>query len=312
MLLRVALFALMAIGLAGFGAVTWRATHLPPPPPPPVVASVQHAAPPPPVTAAVLVAGASLQGGSFLRPEDISTATLEKATLAASVELDTKANRAALNGALVRHSLASGQTITSADVILPGEHGFVAAILAPGMRAIMVGSAEIDGDTSLLSPGDRVDLILTQMQDGGAGGKVALARGLSAETVLSNIRVLAVDQQLVQRATADKDKDKKVGLAAPGPTAGGLTLEVSPLDAEHLVLALKLGKIALAVRPAETMAGTGGITLARADIASGMAPPPPPIRAGDVMHTLNAPTDGHGAITAVHVFDSTGEKDFQF
>ncbi len=311
MILRIALFALMAVGLAGFGAVTWRATHLPPPPPPaPMVASMPHVAPPPPpVTRTVLVAAGSLQGGSFMRPEDLSTATIEKASLPENAELDTKANRASLNGALVRHSLAPGQTITSPDVILPGEHGFVAAILAPGMRAVMVGAGQIDGDTSLLSPGDHVDIILTETQEETAGSKLALARKISAETVLSDIRLLAVDQQLVQRATIDKDK--KAGMPGMVQSEGGLTLEVSPLDAEHLVLALKLGKIALAVRPAEGTAASGGITLARADIAHGMAPPPP-IRAGDVMHTLNAPTDAHGAITAVHVYDSTGEKDFQF
>nr|WP_321985765.1 Flp pilus assembly protein CpaB [uncultured Lichenicoccus sp.] len=310
MILRIALFALMAVGLAGFGAVTWRATHMPPPPPPkPIVAIAPQAAPPPPpVTATVLVAAGSLRGGSFMRPEDLSTATLEKATLPANVELDTKANRADLNGALVLHSLAPGQTVTAADVILPGEHGFVAAILAPGMRAVMVGGAQIDGDTSLLSPGDRVDIILTEAQEETAGSKLALARKISAETVLSNIRLLAVDQQLVQRAAADKDKN--VGMPGLAPGAGGLTLEVSPLDAEHLVLALKLGKIALALRPAERDAAAGGITLARAEMAR--ETPPAPIRAGDVMHTLNAPTDVHGAITAVHVYDSTGEKDFQF
>ena len=309
MVLRIALFALMAIGLAGFGAVTWRATHLPPPPPPPpVVASVQRAAPPPPpVTETVLVASGSLQGGSFLRPEDLSTAPLEKATLPANVELDTKTNRAALNGALVRHSLAPGQTLTTTDVILPGEHGFVAAILAPGMRAVMVAPDQIASDTSLLSPGDRVDIILTETQDGGTGAKIAMARGLSAETVLSDIRVLAVDQQLVQRSVVD-NKDKKLGLPVAGPAGGGLTLEVSPLNAEHLVLALKLGRIALAVRPAEN---SGSVTLARADLGRGVNPPPP-IRAGDVMHTLNAPNDLHGAVTAVHVYDGTGEKDFQF
>ncbi|TLU70868.1 Flp pilus assembly protein CpaB [Lichenicoccus roseus] len=304
MLLRIALFALMAIGLAGFGAVTWRATHLPPPPPP-VMATARVAPPPPPVTASVLVAASNLQGGSFLHPDDVTTATLEKATLPANVELDTKANRASLNGALVRHSLTAAQTLTSADVILPGEHGFVAAILAPGMRAIMVGSEQIAGDTALLSPGDRVDIILTDVQEEISGSKLALARKILAETVLTNVRILSVDQQLVQRATVDK-KASQPGLPV-GP--GGLTLEVTPLEAEHLVLALKIGKIALALRPAETSAGSG-IALARADLP-GRAPPPP-VRAGDVMHSLNAPTDLHGAISAVRVYDSSGEKDFQF
>ena len=52
--------------------------------------------------------------------------------------------------------------VTAGSVVKPGERGFLAAVLEPGMRAISVPVDEAAGNAGLIFPGDRVDLILTQ------------------------------------------------------------------------------------------------------------------------------------------------------
>jgi pilus assembly protein CpaB len=300
-ILRILLFGVMALGLCGFGAVAWRATHLPPPPPPTVAAAEQKPPPPPPVMIAVLTTAHGLRAGTVLKPEDVTATPVAELSVRPGAERDTPNTRASLNGALLRHSLSAGQTIIAADVLLPGERGFLAAMLAPGMRAVAIGIGQIVSDAGLVAPGDRLDLILTDA-DEQADAKLKPGRSIFAETILSDLRVLAVDQQLIQVATVDPDK--RLGVSS-------ITVEVSPMGAERLALALRLGKVALAIRAVESSRPEGGLVLA----AAGDTPPAPPraIRAGDVLHSINAATDGHGAITTVHVFDGQGAgQEFKF
>ena len=303
MILRILLFGLMALGLCGFGAVAWRATHLPPPPPP-VVATVERVAPPPPppVMVAVLTAAHGLRAGSVLKPEDLAATSVAEHMVLQGAERDTQVVRASLNGAILRHSLSPAQTITNTDVLLPGDHGFVAAMLAPGMRAMAIQSSQIASDAGLVWPGDRLDLILTDA-DEQPGASIKPGRAIFAETILSDLRVLAVDQQLIQVAAPSADKRAEIS---------SITVEVSPAGAQRLALALRLGKVTLAIRAIESRHPEGGLILAAAHDA---APPAPPkaIRAGDVLSSVNAPTDGRGAFTSVRVFDGQGaSQEFKF
>ena len=70
-----------------------------------------------------------------------------------------------MRGALLRHYLNSGAILTAGDVLHPRERGFLAAVLAPGARAISVGVDAVTGNGGLIWPGDRVDMILTQQLD---------------------------------------------------------------------------------------------------------------------------------------------------
>ena len=299
--MRLFLFGVMAISLCCFGAVAWRATHLPPPPPP-VVAAVPQAAAPPPVMIAVLTAAHGLRAGSILKPEDLATASVAVPAVGQGAEPDTQIARASLNGAMLRHSLSPGQAIVTTDVLLPGDHGFLAAMLAPRMRAVAIGIAQIGSDVGLLSPGDHVDLILTNADEQG-DAKSNSARSIFAETVMSDVRVLAIDQQLMQAAAVDPAKPVQVS---------SVTVEVSPLGAERLALALRLGKVALAIRGVESSRPNDAPVLVG---DRDTAPPAPPraIRAGEVLHSVNSATDGQGAVTTVRVFDGQGSsQEFKF
>ena len=119
------------------------------------------------------------------------------------MSVDSQETRRSLSGAMVRRSLPAGEPIRMADVIRPSDHGFLAAALDAGMRAVTVGVDATSGATGLISPGDRVDLILTQtIQE----PSLPLGRRVVAETVLSDVRVIAIDQQLVQGAETNNNE----------------------------------------------------------------------------------------------------------
>ena len=155
MILRITFFALMALGLVGFGTVAWISTR---PPPPPAVA----AAPPAPTKTTVLAAARPTRAGMLLKPEDVASKEIPISEMRPDLSPDTPEARRALSGAMVRRSLSVGEPVRAGDVMRPGDHGFLAAVLGPGMRAVTVGVDAITGSAGLIWPGDRVDLILTQ------------------------------------------------------------------------------------------------------------------------------------------------------
>src|SRR3954452_7243827 len=87
-----------------------------------------------------------------------------------------------LIGTVVRNEIAAGQPITQGSLIKPGDRGFLAAALGPGMRAITVPVSVTSGVAGFIFPGDRVDIVLTQEVTGGGEGLPLKA----SETVFRN------------------------------------------------------------------------------------------------------------------------------
>jgi pilus assembly protein CpaB len=278
MVVRIMFFALMAIGLVGFGTVAWISTRPPPPPP-------QLAAPPPPAKVAVLGAARPLRAGSLLKPEDLAAKEILVSDQTADMSADTPDGRRALSGAMVRRSLSKGEPVRSSDVMRPGDHGFLAAVLQPGMRAVTVAVDATTGAAGLIWPGDRVDLILTQTIQATA---MPLGHRVAAETVLSDVRVIAIDQQLVQGADANQTDNQ----------ARTVTLEVTQDQAVSVSVATRLGRLSLSVRSAD--AGTN--VAASRDTTWAV----------DVSPALGAEPPAHQQDT-LRVYSGSGEaKEFKF
>src|SRR5579863_6671355 len=192
MVLRIVFFALMALGLVGFGTVAWISSR---PPPAPAAAT-----PAPPSKVVVLAAAHPLRAGSLLKPEDLTSKEIPVSEWRTDMNVDNADMRRALQGAMVRRSLSAAEPVRTDDVMRPGDHGFLSAVLEPGMRAVTVGVDATTGAAGLIWPGDRVDLILTQtIQE----ASLPLGHRVVAETVLSDVRVIAIDQQLVQGADSN-------------------------------------------------------------------------------------------------------------
>jgi pilus assembly protein CpaB len=140
-----------------------------------------------------------------------------------------------LIGTVVRNEITAGQPLTSGSVVRPGERGFLAAALGPGMRAVTVGVSATSGVAGFVFPGDRVDLVLTQEVTGGGDGPPLRA----SETIVRNIRVLAVDQRLNAR-------DESGNQVAQ--TVATVTFEATPKIAEKIAVAQTIGQLSLSLR----------------------------------------------------------------
>src|SRR5437868_1326303 len=140
-----------------------------------------------------------------------------------------------LIGTVVRNEITAGQPLSQGAIVRPGERGFLAAALGPGMRAVTVGVSATSGVAGFVFPGDRVDLVLTQEVTGGGDGPPLRA----SETIVRNIRVLAVDQSLDARNPEGNQ------VAHPSAT---ITFEATPKIAEKIAVAQTIGQLSLSLR----------------------------------------------------------------
>ncbi|RUN76880.1 Flp pilus assembly protein CpaB [Sphingomonas sp. TF3] len=141
-----------------------------------------------------------------------------------------------LMGTVVRNAITAGQPITQGALVKPGDRGFLAAALGPGMRAVTVPVQTQTSVAGFVFPGDRIDLILTQTVPGGGDGPPLKA----AETIMRNLRVLATDQ----RTDNGVGEDGKAVVR----TFSNVTIEATPKIAEQIAVAQTLGSLSLSLR----------------------------------------------------------------
>lgn len=249
----------------------------------------QRATVAPPPTEQILVAAAPLSGGALIQPNNISTSTVLVAKVPAGAIQDTPQNRTSITGAMVKSSLAQDAVITNASIIRPGDHGFLAAVLSPGMRAVTVAVDNVTGADGLIWPGDRVDVLLTQNISGAPESK-----SIAAEVVLSNVRVIATGTELIKSPGNDNGNNNS-------QSASTVTLEVTQEQAARCLVAVNLGKLSLIVHSAQSLQ-------AKAITAS----PPPPVWAGQVSPALSATQPTEQPVTTVKVISAGTSGEFKF
>jgi pilus assembly protein CpaB len=230
MIVRVAFFILMSLGLIGFGTVAWITTR-----------PMGLGGPAP--TKVILVAATQIDGGSLLTADNLQQKEIPITEVTKEYNLDTPDVRRGLMGAMVKRTLGAGEAIRSDDLMRPSDHGFMAAVLSPGMRAVTINVDAASGSSGLIWPGDRVDLILTQVNN-----DASLGKRISAHTVLSNVRVVAVDAQLV----AGPNRNAAAIVDSANRT---VTLEVDEDQAQRVAVGMRLGRLSVSVRASSTIAG---------------------------------------------------------
>src|SRR5580693_3943033 len=200
-------------------------------PPPPA------AAPPPPLaTVDILVAKNDLSRGEVIGEGDIDWQTWPAASANASFVKRTDRPDAIHQfvGAIARESVASGEPIRDPAVVFAKGSGFLAATLPKGMRAVSMEVSAENGAGGFILPDDHVDVMLTRRDK--AAEKMTGVEKFTSEAILRNVRVLAIDQAVEEKA------GQKVVV---GKTA---TLELNPDQAETLALSRQLGTLSLALR----------------------------------------------------------------
>ncbi|MEM6665780.1 MAG: Flp pilus assembly protein CpaB [Pseudomonadota bacterium] len=140
-----------------------------------------------------------------------------------------------LSGAISRQSFLAGEPINEGKLVY-SDRGFMSAILPKGMRAISTEISPESGAGGFILPNDRVDVILTKREN---SADETGADPFVSQTILGNVRVLAIDQ------TIEEQDGRQVVV---GSTA---TLELKPEQSEILALAEELGDISLALRSLE-------------------------------------------------------------
>ena len=142
----------------------------------------------------VFVPATELGVGTIIRPEQLGRIPMAKSAITPEMVVADDAGQKLLVGSVARQVLAQGVPIARSATVQPGDRGFLAAVLPKGMRAVSIPVTEITGVSGLVMPGDRVDIILTYSI---AGDLINAGREIHAsETVVSNLRVLALDQRL--------------------------------------------------------------------------------------------------------------------
>lgn len=183
----------------------------------------------------VLVATKALPVGTILDAESFRYQPWPKDLVEQVYFLKGQADPAQLAGAVVRNAITAGQPLTQGSLVKPGDRGFLAAALGPGMRAVTVPVSAQSSVAGFIFPGDRVDLVLTQSVSGGGDGDPLKV----SETILRNLRVLATDQ----RTDAMGDDGKPVV-----QTYSNVTIEVTPKIAEKIAVAQTIGSLSLSLR----------------------------------------------------------------
>jgi pilus assembly protein CpaB len=192
---------------------------------------------PMPATVAYFVAARPLPRGTLAREEDFTVRSVPRERVPAGAILETPDSKVGLPGALLRKFVDAGSAVTLEDILRPRDRGFLASVLAPDSRAISIKVDEETGVSGLIRPGDHVDVVLTQVFE-----KADPTRRAMSETVLRNVRIIAIDQEIAQGGRPVS--------AALGKIAQTVSLELAPEQVKKIAVAKQLGTLSLAVRAA--------------------------------------------------------------
>lgn len=182
----------------------------------------------------VLVAQRALPVGTIITADALGYQSWPQEMVQDAYFIEGTADMAKLLGTVVRHPVTAGEPVTQGSLVAPGDRGFLAAALGPGMRAVTIPVSARTAVAGFVFPGDHIDLVLTQTVKGPMGQALK-----ASETILKNLRVLATDQSTEQEAVEGKTRVR---------TFSTVTLEVTPKLAEKIAVAQTIGTISLSLR----------------------------------------------------------------
>lgn len=242
---KLMLFLGVFLVLAGLGLSVLLIKRITSQLPQPTVAQV-------PTGPAVLVALRALPTGTLLRTGDFGWKEVAVAQIKPSNITRGMVSEGEFMGAITRRDFAESEALNTNDLVKPSDRRFLAAVLKPGYRAVSIAIDAPQSASGLTLPGDYVDIILTQSF---AENVASAARRSVGETILSNLRVVAVERSLgaMTEGTMESAAAAATRGAEPKPPKT-ISLEVDEQQAQILFVALQLGKLQIAVRP---LAGSG-------------------------------------------------------
>jgi pilus assembly protein CpaB len=183
----------------------------------------------------VLVAKRALPVGTIITADAVGYQLWPQEMVQDAYFIDGEADMSKLLGTVVRNPITAGEPVTQGSLVSPGDRGFLAAALSPGMRAVTIPVSAKTGVGYFIFPGDRVDMMLTQTVSGEEGASLK-----TTETILRNLRILATDMSTETTTTPEgKTVVRKMS---------NVTIEVTPKIAEKIAVAQTIGTLSLALR----------------------------------------------------------------
>jgi len=206
-------------------------------------------------TATVVVASSALDFGAILKKENLKvirwpSKNLPKNSFKTLDELVKKGT-----SRVVLRRIEANEPVLSSKVSGFGGRASLSTIISDEMRASTIRVNDVNGVAGFVLPGDRVDVMITRSVE--AGGKNnRRSKNLITDLLLQNVKVLATDQN----ASEDKEKPS---------VAKAVTLEVTPRQAQKLVLAQKVGSLSLALRNVKNGSSAATYTVSINDLRVG-------------------------------------------
>ena len=220
------LVLLLAAGSAVGAGVMVRKTMTPPASTPELRA---------PVKAEILVTRRAIAAGETVRPADLRwQAWPPGATHPAAYRRKPGASAPPFKPAIARYPLTEGEPVVESKLVRQGEGGVMAALIAPGKRAVAVPVREESAAGGLIQPNDRVDLVWTPQRAD------RMETRTESRMLLRGVKILAIGQSLDGQSRSAKSR-----------TA---TLELTPKQARIVAGALAGGEISLALISAADIA----------------------------------------------------------
>lgn len=136
-----------------------------------------------------------------------------------------------LNGATVRFTIFANEPIKLPNIVILKGKSILSAVIRTGMRGVTVPFTKIANAPSFLAPGDVIDVVIPKRSQENRGGYVG-------QTIMKNVRILAVDRSLQNLEEKKSDQPKT------------MTLEVTAEQAEDLAASIREGEIVISLRSA--------------------------------------------------------------
>ena len=202
-----------------------------------------------------------------------------------------------LLGAVARTDFIANEPVIRRKLVKLGDKSLMSLLLKKGMRAVTVSIAPVRGSGGFILPGDHVDILLSRRESAVLDQVVAsdeseedvdpqsirpVGEGFSTETILANVKVLAVDQLV---------GDIGENASVPASTA---TLEVTPEQAELVELAKRVGEMSLLLRPfSDSLSPNGEPRDETIPVVVGkLGTPPPPTPENEVKGVVTIVRNG--------------------
>jgi len=233
--------AIVMGGVAAFMARSWLQSH--------TAAPVSE-------TGTIVVATGALPFGARITEDKLAeipwaATTLPQGAFATKHDLLKDGRR------IVLTAIERNEPVLRSKITAPGERGSLSSILEEGKRAVTVRVDDVRGVGGFILPGDRVDVALIRTEGTASGQSYS-------DLILQQVKVLAVDQLVGERAEQ--------------PTiANAVTLEVTPEEAQKVLLATNIGKLSLILRqPGEGQAAEQTRRITEKDLSKFEPAPPAP------------------------------------